>query len=221
LRPLRSPPILACDDTPSAGFEVTDLRSHVRRLDACDDTLTVIAADVEDLATQLRRLQEHAGGLERLLSDRDSVLAAKERDLTRLADAVATARRDADRSSRALEDLTARTDTRDAKTETLESELDALRVELITRDGRLADLQAELELFRRASATPTIRRRSEAHGHVRLVAFPEGYRLAVSAEPCARTGDVVQMDGRAFRVERIGPSPLPADDRPCAFLALS
>ena len=68
------------------------------RLDACDDTLTVIAAEVVDLATQLRGLQEHAGGLERLLPDQDTVLAAKERELTRLADAVATARRDADQS---------------------------------------------------------------------------------------------------------------------------
>ena len=46
--------------------------------------------------------------------------------------------------------------------------------------------------------------RSETQGHVRFVAFPEGYRLAVSGEPCARAGDVVQIDGRAFRVDRIG-----------------
>jgi predicted RNase H-like nuclease (RuvC/YqgF family) len=207
------------DDTPSSGFQVTDLRSQVRRLDACDDTLTVIAADVVDLATQLRRLQEHAGELERLLSNQDTVLAAKERELTRLADAVATARRDADRSSRALEDMTAKTGERDAQTETLERELDALRAEVITRDGQLAEVRAELELFRRTSATK--RGRSETQGHVRFVGFPEGYRLAVSDEPCARAGDVVQIDGCAFRVERIGPSPLPADDRPCAFLTLS
>jgi predicted RNase H-like nuclease (RuvC/YqgF family) len=206
---------------PSSGFEVTDLRSQVRRLDACDDTLTAIAADVVDLATELRRLQEHAGGLERLLSDQDTLLAAKERELTRLADAAATARRDADRRTRALEDMTARTGERDAQTETLERELDALRAEITTRDGQLAEVRAELELFRRTSPTSAKRRRSETQGHVRFVASPEGYRLAVSGEPCARAGDMVQIDGRAFLVERVGPSPLPADDRPCAFLTLS
>ena len=117
--------------------------------------------------------------------------------------------------------MTARTGERDAQTETLERELEALRAEIITRDGQLSEVQAELELFRRTSATPAMRRRSETQGHVRFVGFPEGYRLAVSDEPCARAGDVVQIDGRTFRVERIGTSPLPADDRPCAFLTLS
>lgn len=199
---------------------MTDVRSQIMRLDACDDTLTVIAADVVDLATQLRGLQEHAGGLERLLSDQDTVLAAKERELTRLADAVETARGDADVSSRALEDMTARTDERDARTATLERELDALRVEITTRDGQLAEARAELEVVRGTSAS-TERLRSNTRGHVRFVALPEGYRLAVSGEPCASAGDVLQVDGRAFRVDRIGSSPLPADDRPCAFLTLN
>ena len=103
--------------------------------------------------------------------------------------------------------------------QTLEREVDALRAE-ITRDGQLAEVQVSRTLSAHVGDFGE-RRRSETQGHVRFVAFPEGYRLAVSGEPCARAGDVVQIDGRAFRVDRIGSSPLPADDRPCAFLTLT
>jgi chromosome segregation ATPase len=199
---------------------VTDLRSHVRRLDVCDQTLTVIAADVVELTTQLGRLQAHAGGLEQLLSDQDALLAAKERELARLADAVATARRETDRSSKALEDATAMAGDRDAHIATLERAVDVLQNEIIVRDSRLAEVQAELELVRRTVATSQTPRHSETQGHVRFVGLPEGYRLAVSDEPCARIDELVEFDGRSFRVDRIGRSPLPADDRPCVFLTL-
>ena len=199
---------------------MTDLRSHVRRLDVCDETLTLIAADVVELTAQLGQLQAHAGGLEQILSDQDAWLAAKERELARLADAVAVARRDADRSSKALEDVTAMASERDAHTATLEREVDALQNELITRDRQLAKAQEELELARRMVATSPTPRHSEAPGHVRFVGLPEGYRLAVSDEPCARIGELLEIDGRTFRVDRIGRSPLPSDARPCAFLTL-
>ena len=199
MRQPRSPPIPACDDAPSSGFEVTDLRSQVRRLDACDDALTVIAADVVDLATQLRRLQEHAGGLERL---QPRTRCSLRREL-QLADAVATARRDADRSSRALEDMTARTGERDAQTRLS----NAKSTPCGPRSSRGT---ASWPRFRQGSnsfgARRGLRRNDGAARRrgVRFVAFPEGYRLAVSGEPCARAGDVVQIDGRAFRVDRIG-----------------
>jgi hypothetical protein len=87
--------------TRSADSSVTDFRSELRRLDACDEGLAEIATDVVDLTRQLRRLQEHAGTLECLLSDQEIVIAAKDRELSRLPVTATSARIDADRSSRA------------------------------------------------------------------------------------------------------------------------
>ena len=56
-------------------------------------------------------------------------------------------------------------------------------------------------------------------GHLRFAPFPDGYRLVASDERCAVPGDVVELDERLFVVTRVGRSPLPADVRPCAFLA--
>ena len=196
------------------------LNTQIGRLDAFDDALADIAADVVDVTEQLGRLREDAGRLERLLSERDAALAAKERELSRLADAVATARGEADRSSGALREVTARADQREAHVVILERELDAVRADVVARDERLAEALAELELSRRASPVQ-IRERDATNGHVRFLGLPSGYRLAVSDEPCATLGELVEIDGIAFRVSGIGPSPLPADDRPCAFLTLS
>jgi hypothetical protein len=205
--------------TPASGKK--KLSTQIGRLDAFDEALAVIGADVVDVTEQLRRLREDAGRLERLLSERDAALAAKERELSLLADAVATARGDADRSSGALREVTARADEREALVAILERELDTLRADVVARDDRLAEVRAELELSRRDSLAPPSRKRDETNGHVRFLGLPSGYRLAVSEEPCATLGELVEIDGIAFRVSRIGPSPLPADDRPCAFLTLN
>ena len=197
---------------------MTDLRSQLRRLDACDEGLADIASDVVDLTAQLERLQEHAGRLERLLTDQETVIAAKDRELSRLAAMATSARIDADRSSRALEDVTTGTGARDAEVAALQRELTALQREAIAREARLADAHAELERLARTSEGSQTDECTESRGHVRFLGLPEGYRLETSDEPCLRIGELMQIDGRSFRVERIGQSPFPADDRPCAFL---
>jgi len=62
--------------------------------------------------------------------------------------------------------------------------------------------------------------RATAHGHVLFAPFPEGYRLVGSDRPCPHPGEVVDAEGRSFVVARVGRSPLPTDDRSCAFLQL-
>jgi chromosome segregation ATPase len=197
---------------------VTDLRSQLGRLDACDEGLAEIATEVADLTTQLQRLQDHAGRLDCLLCDHETVIAAKDRELSRLAAMATSARIDADRSSRALEDVTTWTGTRDAEVAALQRELTAMQREVMAREAQLADARAELERLARASEASQTGECTEARGHVRFLGLPEGYRLEISDEPCAGIGELMQIDGRSFRVERIGRSPLPADDRPCAFL---
>jgi hypothetical protein len=47
---------------------------------------------------------------------------------------------------------------------------------------------------------------------------PNGYELhEVHGEP-PRPGETVENDGRRWFVTKIAPSPLPGDNRPCAYL---
>jgi len=53
-----------------------------------------------------------------------------------------------------------------------------------------------------------------------LCFLPRGreYRLVERWASLPPLGTPVEIDGARFRVARIGPSPLPGDPRPCAFL---
>ena len=51
-----------------------------------------------------------------------------------------------------------------------------------------------------------------------FLASPSGYRLVERAGAAAARGDRVELAGGTYRVVRLGPSPLPADGRRCAFL---
>ena len=54
--------------------------------------------------------------------------------------------------------------------------------------------------------------------HLLFVWKPTGYELEErDGEPPA-VGTEVELDGRRERVSKIGPSPLPGDDRPCVYL---
>ena len=55
-------------------------------------------------------------------------------------------------------------------------------------------------------------------GHVRFIAYSEGYTLSELDDPCPRERDLVEVDERQFLVARTGRSPFPGDSRPCAFL---
>jgi hypothetical protein len=55
-------------------------------------------------------------------------------------------------------------------------------------------------------------------GWVAFLGLPEGYRLVERDGAAPARGDRVEVEGTAFRVLRLGPSPLPGDRRRCAFL---
>jgi hypothetical protein len=198
-------------------FRGNALRSEIGRLEACNDALAEIAADVVDLTAHLARLQEAADGLERLLAERDAALVASERQVSRLADMHAVARQDADRCTAAFHEVTARAGEHAGRVAALERELHVLRTDIADRDDRIA--RAERELSRRAPSLSQTSDPDDSRGHIRFLSLPEGYRLAVSDEPCARPGERIEVDGVAFVVSRIGRSPLPGDDRPCVFLS--
>jgi hypothetical protein len=54
--------------------------------------------------------------------------------------------------------------------------------------------------------------------HLLFVWTPSGYRLEERDGDPPAIGDAVELDGRSERVSKIGPSPLPGDSRPCAYL---
>ena len=54
--------------------------------------------------------------------------------------------------------------------------------------------------------------------HTCLLCLPTGYELVERDEPPPAGGEVIELQGNAFRVERLAPSPLPADPRRCAIL---
>ena len=58
-----------------------------------------------------------------------------------------------------------------------------------------------------------------ADTHLLFVSKPSGYELLErDGEPPAAGAEVELEEGARFTVARLGPSPLPDDARPCAYL---
>jgi hypothetical protein len=47
---------------------------------------------------------------------------------------------------------------------------------------------------------------------------PSGYEIRESEGELPSVGSEVEADGKTMRVTKVGASPLPGDDRPCAYL---
>ena len=54
--------------------------------------------------------------------------------------------------------------------------------------------------------------------HLLFVWKPSGYELVEREGDPPSVGATVEIDGRAQRVSKIGPSPLPGDGRRCGYL---
>lgn len=55
-------------------------------------------------------------------------------------------------------------------------------------------------------------------GHLLFVWTPGGYQLVEREGDPPAVGDDVEYEERRERVAKVGPSPLPGDARPCAYL---
>ena len=51
-----------------------------------------------------------------------------------------------------------------------------------------------------------------------FVSRPTGYELREQDGDPPALGAEVEQDGQLMRVSKVAPSPLPGDDRPCAYL---
>jgi DNA repair exonuclease SbcCD ATPase subunit len=223
---------------PSFLARTDDADSPATKLAECDESLSLIAADVEQLTTDLERIRAGASPLARWLAERDAVLAEKELELTRLENERLAAQRRAEDAAAALRDTRDLLDEHDGRVTSANQELDDLRSRLAERDRRLEDAERErafLDVALAERAEELERREAEVRaatvpaavddpepvaGHVLYAPFAERYRLVASDEPCPKPGEVCDLDGRSFVVTRVGRSPFPADRRPCAFLQL-
>jgi len=57
-----------------------------------------------------------------------------------------------------------------------------------------------------------------ADGYLAFVWTPTGYELHEEQGDPPHVGDTVERDGKTWRVLKVAPSPLPNDQRTCAYL---
>ena len=214
-------------DAPVLPAEARD-PSVDERLTACELGLSVITVEMHELVEQLGRLRSEASPLVGRVVEQDSALAERDDAIARLRAAAATRPDDERlaRVSRELEALRRKVDERERELSDARRELALMAGALASRDAALDNQRATiatLEATARVGPIPDDGpvAKSQPNGHIRLAAFPEGYRLFVSDERCVIAGDVLEVEDRRFVVTRVGHSPLPADARPCAFLALA
>ncbi len=58
----------------------------------------------------------------------------------------------------------------------------------------------------------------DGRGWLAFVTSPQGYTLVPQTGSAPVPGEVLQLDGSAFRVLRLAPSPLPGDERRCVVV---
>jgi hypothetical protein len=182
-------------------------RSHL------DEQRARFEQTVEDLERREQLLSDAKASVERLLRLGSRDLDAREADVARLLTEVA----ERDQRLREEEAELAR-----RRSETGAVELRRLRIEQRERtlDERERTLEArERALEERARTAPEPDSALEEPEAPPMLAFLPGpaYRLVELDEAAVSAREVV-VDGETFEIARLGPSPLPGDNRRCAYL---
>ena len=164
------------------------------------------------LARELDARRERVEELEAQAKEFETGGAAHAEREAQLASGELAARRRSDDLERRERRLAEREDELHAR----EARLLADELGLRRRADELAVREEEGQPARAARPAPV---RAQLPSCVLFVPGPEGYRLvALEASPPA-AGERVEIEGSAFDVVRLGPSPLPNDDRRCVYLA--
>jgi signal peptidase I len=105
-----------------------------------------------------------------------------------------------------------------------EAALTARAAALERREAAVRERELELDAREAAQAARAEAVAAEApapempSAHVLLVPGPKGYALVERDTPPPGIGAVVEQDGTAYTVTRVGRSPFPSDGRRCAYL---
>lgn len=204
------------DGPPRAGGRGSVLRRLFRRGPSPEERLTALIEahrrdldrrrerfeqTIEDLERREQLLSDARASVERLLRLGSKDLDARETDLARLVVELT------EREQRIREE--------EAALERRRSEVGAVelhRARVEQRERAVAEREAlvaerERRLQERAPDDP------------RLAFVPgTGYRLVELAAGAVGPGCTVVVDGERYAIARVGPSPLPRDDRRCAYL---
>jgi chromosome segregation ATPase len=203
-----------------------DLTDRAARLDEREQELAARESDAAAVQAGVETAREELSGREaELASLREELAARAER-----AEAAAGQAADLRRELTAREASLAARARALADTEEEARRLERLRVELAERETQLDEERRSLARSRdelagavaTASAGLGIGERpsAEAAGpEAHLLFVPSGgsYRLIDVDGPAPAPGDVVEADGVAYLITRVGRSPLPGDARRCAY----
>jgi hypothetical protein len=199
------------EDWERVAEELREERDSVRHvLAARDRALTEAYAEIEEAAERLvaserartdaekaaAELEELRGLLVQLEQERDAVrhdLAAREDTTAELAE------------------LRCRLDAEHAHRERAEDEAAALRTDLVASEVELRLARDELDEARRVPE-PVV-----ATAHVVFVRTGARYTVVETDGPPPEPGTRLELGERDYLVLKVGRSPFPGDDRPCAF----
>lgn len=165
----------------------------------------------QHLADELR---EERDAVQHHLAARDRSLAAAYAQIEEAAERLAAserARTEAVETAAELGEIRHLLDVERGHREQVEDAATALRAELEARDVALRLAREELEEARR-EPEPVL-----ATEHVVFVRTGARYALVATDGPPPEAGTRLELDERDYLVLKVGRSPLPGDDRPCAF----
>ena len=166
---------------PEATLE-PDGSSPIAKLAECDRHLTSIGAEVASLRHELARLREEAQGRDKLLEEREVVIAELSGLLPTIEEERIRARRQAQAASAALTKRETSLREQTARVSKLERELEAFRAAMVERDRAGAELEASL-----------------AGAHAKL---EDTRRALAEAESRAQAAEPAQLQLEALSAER-------------------
>jgi hypothetical protein len=171
---------------------------------------------VADLAEREQLLNQVEQRADELVA-RSTEVAAREERLTQAAEALEERRRQIEETAAAFAE---REEALGAEEAALAAQREDLRRAVSTLSATLGvptPPPTPVELSPHAVSAPPEPPLVEAATHLLLVAG-DRYSLVEAAGSAPGVGALVELDQRAYRVVRVGRSPLPADGRRCAFV---
>jgi hypothetical protein len=186
-----------------------------------------LAATVADLQRREERARELRVSVEEMLrhgsaelDERHAHLNELSAELARREQALAAAEHElAERRGElgAVELRRAALERREAAITDREAALERIAAALQDREYELADREREAAAAPVAPSAPQEAAGPEESAHV-VFAAGERYRVVELDGPAPEPGTEIELDGRRFRVQRLGASPLPGDTRRCAYV---